>query len=626
MPAYYSNSVEQFIKTNTDEIVGVLASEYAKDGFVNLINKQLKTWKSQIEILKASLTSLEIYNSIKNEWTIIFEYSIPMIGQRIDTLLLTNNNILVIEFKVGSEVYLSQDKLQLYNYVMDLRDFHFESRNRTLVPILVSTDSNQNAAIENFEGIDIILCGKSSLKEIFVRSFSNSSQIEFKHIDWLNSNYLPTPDIIRSAQLLFAGQDVTAILNSIAEANILNNTTSNVIDIYNSSKVNKKKSICFVTGVPGSGKTLVGLNVIHSKDISKDGEFNGSFITGNVPLVLLLREALARDSINRNPNQRITNARHIVSTYLHKVHLFIKSHLNDIPFDNLIVFDEAQRAWDQKMAQKHELVHSEPFTILDTMSRKEWCLIVALVGEGQEIHEGEAGIQEWLNVLHDDFENWEVYMSNELRGTINVEGIQNLVINNNLNLTVSVRSIRSNYLSEWVESVLALNSHRAREIKSLHLKRYPIFITRDFNRAKKFVKFEKNDLERKGRHGIIASSGGRRLRPYGITVQESHKIEEWFLNEPTDVRSSNFFELVMTEFSIQGLELDWTCLCWDADLRLKNNAWNYFLNKYRVLLTRAREGIVIFIPEGSDEDKTRQKTFYDETFDFLINCGVELLR
>jgi hypothetical protein len=648
MSAYYNKIIENFVTDSTDSIVGVLSSQYSNDGFINLINKQIKAWKIQIEILKDCFKNLEYYDQIKSKWSIAFEYTIPMIGQRIDTVILTNDKILVIEFKIGLKEYLSHDKWQLYNYVMDLKDFHYESRNKTIVPILLASESEENLTLQNFESIEMILCGKKELSNALAFGLSEYKEIKFSHSNWINSNFLPTPDIIKSAQLLYSGQEVEDILSKITASETLIETTNTIIRIFNNSKMNGENSICFVTGVPGAGKTLVGLNIIHSKDIVGEGEFNGSFITGNVPLVLLLREALARDSIKRNPSQNIGDARRIVSAYLHKVHLFINSYKDKIPKDNLIVFDEAQRAWDEKMALSNDLEHSEPHTILEIMSQKKGCLIVALVGEGQEIHKGEAGIKEWLRVLDKHFRDWNVYLSDQLKEKIEIEKISNLKIDNRLHLSVAVRSIRSTKLAEWVESVLELDSSIAFEIKSKYLDRYPIFLTRSIEKAKNFLKYEKNDLERNGRYGIIASSGARRLRPYGIMVQESPKVEEWFLNPINDVRSSNFLELAMTEFSIQGLELDWTCVCWDADLRVKDNEWKYFefkgtkwnkigiseaaeirkqylLNKYRVLLTRARVGMIIFIPEGSNEDETRNSEHYDETYEYLKSCGIEVL-
>ncbi len=648
MSAYYSNKIENFITDTTDSIVGILVSQYSKDGFFNLINKQIKTWRIQIDILKDCIKKLETYDFIKSDWTILFEYTIPMMGQRIDTIILTSDKILVIEFKIGEKNYTSQDKWQLYNYVMDLKDFHFESRGKSIIPILLASESDQDIVSQKFESIEMLVCGKKDLSNALAYGLSEYNEVKYNHTNWINSKFLPTPDIVKSAQLLYAGQGVEDILSKITASETLIETTDTIIGIFNNSKIKGENSICFVTGVPGAGKTLVGLNIIHSKDIVDEGVFNGSFITGNVPLVLLLREALARDSVKRNPSQNIGNARRIVSAYLHKVHLFINSHKNKIPEDNLIVFDEAQRAWDENMALSNDLDHSEPHTILEIMSKKKGCLIVALVGEGQEIHKGEAGIKEWLRVLCSYFRDWNVFLSDQLMEKIEFEKINKLKIDKRLHLSVSVRSIRSTKLAEWVESLLKLDSQNALETKSKFLDRYPIFITRSFERAKNFLKYEKNDLERKGRYGIIASSGARRLRPHGIIVQESPRVEEWFLNPINDIRSSNFLELAMTEFSIQGLELDWTCVCWDADLRVINNEWKYFefkgtkwnkigiseaaevrkqylLNKYRVLLTRARVGMVIFIPEGNNEDETRKSELYDETFEYLKSCGIVVL-
>jgi hypothetical protein len=288
--------------------------------------------------------------------------------------------------------------------------------------------------------------------------------------------------------------------------------------------------------------------------------------------------------------------------------------------------------------------------LFEFMNRHEgWSAIIALVGGGQEINTGEGGISEWGKAIKEKYANWEVYISPELLSGDSSTSDQklfetipdNVIIHTNkdLHLNVSQRSFRANHLNSWVNAVINNNETEACKISSTIKNVYPLFITRNINTAKKWLREQEKGTKR---FGLIASSGALRLKPYGINVKEEVDEAMWFLNDETDIRSSYYLEIVATEYKIQGLELDWTCVCWDADLRRNKNEWDFknfsgtewnqtknvaeqqfLLNTYRVLLTRAREGIIVFLPTGDEKDGTRLPEFYDPIFEYLKSCGMD---
>ncbi|HID91896.1 TPA: DUF2075 domain-containing protein, partial [Candidatus Peregrinibacteria bacterium] len=490
------------------------------------------------------------------------------------------------------------------------------------------------------------------------------SEIEGSKIEprkWESSIYKPTPTIIEAAQALYKGHDVKEISRSDGGAINLSKTSDCIDNIIDYSKLNNKKSICFVTGVPGAGKTLAGLNIANQR-MNIDENEHAVFLSGNGPLVDVLREALTRDEVQnaKNNGNKITKKEAAIkaNAFIQNIHHFRDDALvtNEAPTEKVVVFDEAQRAWTHKQATSfmkrkksiEDFNMSEPEFLIDVMNRHDnWCTIVCLIGGGQEINTGEAGLEEWVNSLKNKFPEWGIYYSDLIVRNTNYlkdEKLQNWLESNaiqktNLHLAVSVRSFRSEKLSEFIHAILENDVLLANKIYSQDLiNQYPMFITRNFEVAKKWLKEKARGNERVG---VIASSGARRLKPFGIDIKSQIDPPVWFLNDKNDVRSSYFLEEVATEFDIQGLELDWTCVCWDSDLYIENNKWkfrkfkgtrwqnvnqdiqkSYLLNAYRVLLTRARQGMIIFVPEGDPEDKTRNPKIYDELYNYLESTGI----
>lgn len=654
MPAFYSSHIREFLKDDNSFIIGELTANAGKAGFYQQQHSQTKSWGIQINILKHTL--LKLSEDIRiDEWGILLEYPIPRRAKRIDTVILASNLVFVLEFKIGSNGYYNNDKIQVEDYCLDLRDFHKESSNKTLFPILVASEApriefNISTIKNNIH--DVILANKESIKTILKNCYARYGSKEATNLDkWNNSEYVPTPTIIQAAQHIYSGQNVKEISRSQAGADNLTKTTAAVIAAINKAKEEGKKIICFITGVPGAGKTLAGLNIVHNNKMQTEGDL-GVFLSGNSPLIKVLTEALAKDNSERT-NQPISESRRRVSTFIHNVHNFLDEYFNDpskVPVDNVVLFDEAQRAWDSEQSKrKFNRDFSEPEMMLSIMDRQpDWAIIVALVGGGQEINTGEAGLAEWGKNLISKFPHWQVYISPELKeGHHSTAGIKlfemtpkNIKVfeKPELHLKISIRSYKAELLSKWVNELLEGHLIKANEILRENLSLYPIVYTRNLDTAKAWLK---EQCRGSRRCGLVATSGARRLRPYGLDVTYNLDEPIWFLNDKDDVRSSSFLELVATEFAVQGLELDWVGLCWDADLRRDGDGWKYFqfvgtkwqnvrieqkkqyiLNKYRVLLTRAREGLVIWIPRGSDQDDTRNPQFYECTADYLKNCGI----
>lgn len=646
--AYYSNSIKEFLKQDETTIFGEIVSN---DQF-SAQDLQKNTWKREIEILKRELSYFESGH-------ILFEYTIPRIGNRIDNVFIYKGIIFLLEFKVGEKTYPNYAIEQVTDYALDLNSFHKESHNKLLVPILVSTEAaEESQEIKEIRKniLETYCCNELNIHNYIQEIVENYNKDEFNPIEWINSIYMPTPTIIQAAQVLYNGHNVKDISRNDASAINLNKTTEEINKIIDNSKVNNRKSVCFITGVPGAGKTLAGLNIAIERQKIDKGE-HAVFLSGNGPLVDVLREALARDDVERNKTTKKDSLRK-AEEFIQKIHHFRDDAIstNEAPFERVVIFDEAQRAWDKEnlkdfMGRKKGIKNfemSEPDFLISILDRhKDWAVIICLVGGGQEINKGESeGISGWFEAIRNKYKNWDVYISDKiieeeyLKGKNFNELVKdiNYIEKENLHLSVSLRSFRSEKVSNFVKLLLDNDIPNASELYKEIRKDYPIFLTRDINTAKIWIKSKAKGSER---YGMIASSGAKRLRKYGIWIQNKVEAEKWFLNPKNDIRSSYFLEETATEFDIQGLELDWTIVCWDANLRHNQNfeyynftgdSWKninkeeirvYLKNAYRVLLTRARQGFIIFVPQGDSEDETMQTKFYDGVYNYLKNIGIE---
>jgi len=649
---YYSNSIANFLSDNSEEILGKLAS----NNEFSLEQTQRDAWLEEIDILHKALASFQGH--------IYLEYSIPRMGQRVDVIVLIGPVIFVLEFKIGEKEFPLHAIEQVWDYALDLKNFHETSHNHFIAPILIATKAKSTHSVvvttpQNDKLLFPIKSSMDSLTDVIQNTLLFAEGEEIEHSQWESGRYRPTPTIIEAAMALYNHHSVDDISRSDASAINLSRTSKVVSDIIRESKEKRQKSICFVTGVPGSGKTLVGLNIA-TKHIDKSNDLYSVFLSGNGPLVKILREALVRDKIQREKERgnkiRKGEAFSEVKTFIQNVHHFRDDCLIDFtepPIEHVALFDEAQRAWNLEktsifMRQRKKNLNfnmSEPEFLISCLERhQDWAVIVCLVGGGQEIHTGEAGIGEWIESLNKSYSGWHIYLSSRLTdseygaGKIlnNLDSRPNVVYEDELHLAVSMRSFRAENVSLLVKQLLDLDIEGARHTLG-EINKYPIVITRNLVEAKKWLRKQARGSER---YGIVVSSQAERLKPHAIDVKSPMNPIHWFLNGKDDVRSSYYLEDVATEFHIQGLELDWVCVTWDADFRYTKEGWkhlsfrgnrwthirkeerkNYLKNAYRVLLTRARQGMVIVVPSGDSKDHTCIPEFYNKTYEYLKDIG-----
>lgn len=651
--AFYSSDIATFLDSSHEAILGILA----RNNHFELSQEQRTAWLEQILIFQKQL-----YGFCGH---ICFEYSIPRMGKRADIVLLIQGLVFVIECKIGSSSYDSSAIDQVTDYALDLKNFHAASKLQPIFPILLASKASNHSSdiiqypdkthaplFANADNLKSLLKSCLSTQKNTIRDFSSE--------EWIESDYHPTPTIVEAAQALYAGHSVSEISRHDAGAKNLSKTSLEITKIIHKTKDTQSKSICFITGVPGAGKTLAGLNIA-SQWQDPDNNQHAVFLSGNGPLVKILREALSRDEIKRCKlhGKKSTKQESLrkASAIIQNIHHFRDDMLRteSPPVEHVVIFDEAQRAWDKKQAStfmqtKRGLPHftqSEPEFLLSIMDRHiNWAVIICLVGGGQEINTGEAGISEWFAALQNKFPNWQVWVSPNLNDSeytannakIHLAALPNTTWLPDLHLSTSVRSFRSDKVALFVKNLLDNKASLTQENLTEITRTYPIVLTRDINTARKWIRTSARGSER---YGLVASANAQRLKAIGIDVKS--KIDEisWFLNNKEDVRSSFYMEGAATEFDIQGLELDWTGIVWDADLRFHNKAWQhwqfrgsrwnkvhqlanqqYLKNAYRVLLTRARQGMVIVVPHGNPDDHTRLPVFYDSTFNFLLSLGI----
>lgn len=653
--AYYSSSISNFLQETPEHILGVMAQAH---NFA-LLGTQRDAWLEQTAQLQKRLVSFT--------GVIYFEFSIPRMGKRVDVVLIIGSVIFVVEFKVGSSEFLRADLDQVIDYALDLSNFHEGSHDAFIVPVLISTEVAQstlaNILVPEDKLFIPILTNGTNLGVIIESVLSLLPKEVINPVSWAQSGYKPTPTIIEATLALYNGHSVVDISRNDAGATNLFKTSSTVASIIERSRSNNEKAIVFVTGVPGAGKTLVGLDIA-TTHINPDDELYSVYLSGNGPLVSILQEALARDKVSRGLEKgqpvRIGEARSVVKAFIQNVHHFRDDGLvsDRAPVEHVALFDEAQRAWDKSqtisfMSQKKnqpDFDQSEPEFLISCMDRhNDWSVVVCLIGGGQEINKGEAGILGWVEAIEASFPSWKIYASDQLQdaeygGEETVKKLASLgdaAFFPELHLKTSMRSFRSEKVSQFVKEVLDLDTMQARETLAEINEQYPIVLTRDINTAREWLRNKARGSER---YGIVVSSQAERLRPLGVHVKAPIDPVHWFLDGKDDVRSSYYLEDVATEFHVQGLELDWVCVVWDADFRYGESAWKnwsfrgnkwqrinkaerqmYQKNAYRVLLTRARQGMVIVVPEGDDEDFTRPTEYYDGTFKYLNGIGLKCL-
>ncbi len=649
--SWYGAAIGDFLASDANEILGKL-SRHAGDGH---FSDQRDAWLAQIDLLHTQLKGLD-------GW-VFFEFNIPRMGRRVDVILVLGSVIFALEFKVGETTYDRAAIEQVWDYALDLKNFHEASHNVAIAPILVATEAK--AGVGNFEAdadnvYRPVLTNADKLRETLELGLrlANGSTLDAQA--WARASYRPTPTIIEAARSLYAQHSVEAIARFDAGAQNLHTTSKRIEELVDKARSTGQKFICFVTGVPGAGKTLVGLNIATQRRDEK-APTHAVFLSGNGPLVAVLREALTRDEYFRLKAQKKKVTKKKIATpvkaFIQNVHHFRDAGLTDekAPPEHVVIFDEAQRAWNSQMTAnfmkrkkgRPGFTQSEPEFLISYMDRhQDWAVIICLVGGGQEINTGEAGISAWLNAVIEHFPHWQMFISSRLHDS---EYAANNSLKlaqrtaqthqeDSLHLAVSMRSFRAENVSGFVKALLDCEANAAREAFAELSARFPIVLARDLDKAKAWVRSRARGSER---FGLLASSKAMRLKPHAVDIRVDVDPVHYFLNDRNDVRSSYYLEDAATEFQVQGLELDWTCVTWDADFRFNGSGWNYhdfrgsswnnikntdnrnyLRNAYRVLLTRARQGMVVFVPPGSASDPTRSPTFYDSTFDYLKELGI----
>lgn len=652
----YGAPVALFLTEPNETVVGALTQRSTFD----VDRTQVAAWGTSIEVLRSALLPWA------DDGYLFLEFDVPRLGRRIDAVVVLRHVVFVIEFKIGARAFLAADLDQVVDYALDLKHFHETSHEVPLVPVLVATEASgvavQAAMDPAVPQLFLPLrCAAKTLGHAFASALGLAEGCPIDAEAWVRGRYKPTPTIVEAAMALYARHAVADISRS--DAANLGQTSGFLSGVIAQARENGRKAICFVTGVPGAGKTLVGLDVA-TQSTNAEAELHAVYLSGNGPLVQVLQEALARDRVRRETEEGrslgIGEARRQVKSFIQSVHHFRDAGLANAepPIDHVAIFDEAQRAWNREqtasfMRRKRGQAGfdlSEPEFLISCLDRHPtWAVVVCLVGNGQEINTGEAGIAEWLSSVERRFPEWEVYVSPELgQGDIAVAALKARVQARaklrevpSLHLATSVRSFRSERYSEFVNRLLDLDVDSARALLPQATARFPLLVTRDLAAAKAWLRARARGTER---YGIVASSAAQRLKPHAIDVRVKVDPVHWFLAGKEDTRSSYYLEDVATEFQVQGLELDWTCVVWDGDLRHAGDTWThhsfvgdrwtqirkedrraYLVNAYRVLLTRARQGTVIVVPSGDGGDPTRDPAFYDPTYEYLRAVGVPIL-
>lgn len=675
--AYYCNSIPGFVKDESTNIVGRLVRQ-AFD-----INKeQANAWENQISELQRRLEECGM------EGDIIFEYDIVRLGKRIDVVLLIRHMVFSLEFKNGKDMFTAQDAQQAEDYAIDLKNFHKESEDLYVCPILIATEAKPYSKPQSCdcypdkqvylqrENIETLIPKITEISSLY----GDDDKIDFEC--WFNSPYYPTPTIIAAAVEAYSSHNLSQIAQSEAGQDNINRCEAKLYEIIAYAQTQKKKCVCFVTGVPGAGKTLVGLDVV-ARSLDKGTDSLSVYLSGNGPLVEVLREALkksveatdkereelwkrAKKSAGKmfdipKPEKLLNKkTKAAIETLIQSSYAFKKGNAvhNNPTAENILIFDEAQRVWNQeKMTRKHNdptMAVSEPHLLYSIMDRhQDWAVMICLVGLGQDIHDGEVGINEWFHCGINEFKDWDLFYSPEIFRQVEDKNIDKEMIMEcdrchqiaELHLKTSIRSFRADKQCQFVDALLDNNPDQAKEVYQLISEKYPVYITRDYQVAKDWVRKQVRGSQR---CGVMACSSAQRLKPEGIYVPTDIDVKNWFLAPSDDLRSSNMLEIVASEFKVQGLEIDWGIVCWDADLRRTKKAddwdhymfrgtrWNkrnkpeqkrYLVNSYRVLLTRSRQGMIIFVPKGTDPeiDATRDAMYYDGIYNYLLSCGIKEL-
>lgn len=654
--SFFAAPVAQFLAAPDAVVIGQLASRHVAF-HASAEAEQIRAWEQELILLRRALTEV---GAAAATWQLLIEVPLLRLGKRLDAVVLAPGVVAVVEFKIGARAYEGADRLQTERYAQSLRDFHEVSQRQIIVPILCAEHAPPvSLELTILDGVAELLFANGDTLVRALQLAANAADDAALMVDaatFDRSPYRPTPTIVEAAQALYANHQIADIGRGDAADAELQAAAARLQEIAADAERDREKVICFVTGAPGAGKTLLGLDLALK---SRSGPHPAALLSGNRPLVHVLTEALAADSAAREGLTKST-AKYHADAAIQNLLGYLKEHTDGAePPEPVIVFDEAQRAWDADVGQ--ELMgrpSSEPELFLEILDRLDWACLVCLVGPGQEINRGEGGLPLWGAALASAAAKgriWRVVAAPQaLDGGADVtgaglrQGLGEAPVPTQrepqLHLANAIRSYRNPLQGMWVAALLEGDLGRAATLAQ-RMEAPPAVLTRDLGAAKDWLR----QRRRGGRSvGLLASSGAVRLVGEGLPPaprsNELGPIGHWFLKPYTDFRSAGALETPMSEFGCQGLELDYVGICWGGDLIWGGGEWTprtmrapkwqtvrelerrrFRLNGYRVLLTRGRAGLVIYVPRGASDDPTRAPTELDGVAAALLHAGCQPL-
>jgi hypothetical protein len=676
MRAWHRSSLRDLVAADPTALAAKLAAAAATRR-LGANPESMSAWVGTVQSLQRVASDLIARERGASDWYCFLEFEVPRRSRRIDTLILADDLIFLVEWKVGASAFDRAAYWQAEQYALDLRDFHEGSRERYIVPIVLATDADvpvhQPVPNVPFDGSRPVQPVQTStpgrLAELILGWYRASDHHRGGPLDpvaWENSQYRPTPTIVEAASLLYEGHDVRDL--SLSGASNLDETVAAVLELIDRCRIEQRHGVAFITGAPGSGKTLAGLQIVHAPEMLRGSEAAGVFLSGNMPLVEVITAALAESAARSG----MTKARALreVKTFIQHAYQFRNESLkfeDRPPHEHVILFDEAQRAWDAAQVSRWTrggTTRSEPELFLDFMARfPDWSVVIALVGSGQEINSGEAGLGEWGRAIVESHPGALVIASPDVlpgrpappggRLFDVLPGGVEVSQDSRLHLTMNVRSPRAERLNQWVDAVLELDAEQARASLP-DAREYPMMLTRSLDVARDWLRDRgrmddsaspASDSHERTRTGLLVSADARRLRAWGLDGQVLKRERDWahwFLRPTGDVRGSDQLEVPATNFDCQGLEIDWAGVVWGNDLvpqsqadsweirQFKGTRWQqakgerrrYIVNAYRVILTRARRGQIICVPQPDGRDATLPPEEFDRIADLLMRAGV----
>jgi hypothetical protein len=616
--------------------------------------EQTEAWKIGFSWIYEIAEGIAGFNS---KWRFLPEFSAPLISGRPDLAIDTGTHLVVVEMKTGFKASKNSGERQVLAYADDLWGKIKIGRNRIVVPVLVkktSKSSLRRATEVLANQIPSEVLHLSVIDLIVLLQRINDEYPESKHFNGSNADlikYSPRPSVVEAATSLVAALDDKNVTTGLASSEEVERLIQEISDQIIVACEQNEHRVIVISGSPGSGKTLIGLRIAHDRKIQELlSEEMGTplYLTGNAPLVEVLTESLARDEVRRLGSTK-KKSHSNASAKVRLIHGITEKNVGIE--SNIVVFDEGQRVWTEthmRFKKKNEKVGSEAEEVLTYLERLPWAIAVVLLGEGQEINTGEAGLTTWLEAIVN--RNLTNKVSWKLSGPrIPLEFLQQREVfsqSSHLHLQSNERTDNAANISQWTEFFLNGEFERAKNIR-LTFGDFPMFFTRDLETARKWL--HKAGIEQSQSTGLIASSKSKRLVNYGVDpvadANRSFNWANWYLNSLPDLNSSAALEIAATEYKCQGLELDWVGLCWSWDLIPIERKWQartldsarakwkltskksmFQINAYRVLLTRARKGMVVWIPEGDTSDPSRSIMEMNSVAEAFSRAGIEELK